>query len=88
MNFIEEICYFIEYFYLAAPNLVQPRSNEYLAMNAKKYQPILRNSVKTEGLMDSPLKFLSPFQKQKSAALAKDWRSFTHGLFGDILNNF
>lgn len=54
-------------------------------MNAKKLQSA-RNIESKLAPTDSPLKFLSPFQRQKSKALAKEWRAFNHGLFGDIIN--
>ncbi len=54
-------------------------------MNAKKFQPALKLESKSDA-MESPLKFLSPFQKAKSNAIAKEWKAFNNGLFGDIIN--
>lgn len=54
-------------------------------MNAKKFNPAGKLETK-EAVSDSPLKFLSPFQKQKTAALSKEWKAFTYGLFGEIIN--
>lgn len=54
-------------------------------MNAKKFQPA-RRIESNVAPTDSPLKFLSPFQREKSKALAKEWKAFNYGLFGDIIN--
>ena len=54
-------------------------------MNAKKLQSVVKIEVKAE-VEESPLKFLSAFQKSKSAALSKEWKAFNYGLFGQIIN--
>lgn len=54
-------------------------------MNAKKLQSVVKTESKAV-VKDSPLKFLSPFQKRKSASLSKEWKAFNYGLFGEIIN--
>tara|TARA_B100000508_G_C11367416_1_gene231982 strand:+ start:572 stop:739 length:168 start_codon:yes stop_codon:yes gene_type:complete len=53
-------------------------------MNAKQYI-FTKSAAKSYGV-DSPLRFLSPAQKQKAKTLSKDWKSFTYGIYGDILD--
>lgn len=54
-------------------------------MNAKKLQSVVKIET-TAVAKETPLKFLSPFQKQKSASLSKEWKAFNYGLFGQIIN--
>ncbi|MEZ4794286.1 MAG: hypothetical protein R2773_02210 [Flavobacteriaceae bacterium] len=55
-------------------------------MNAKKLAPSAKASFETPVSHDAPLKFLSRYQRFKSNSIAKDWKSFTYGMMGEILN--
>lgn len=55
-------------------------------MNAKKLIPGSSIPTSTVSLTASPLKYLSASQREKTDSIAKDWKLFTHGLFGEILN--
>ncbi len=55
-------------------------------MNAKKLTPDSSITALAVNQAASPLKYLSASQRAKSNSISKDWKLFTHGLFGEILN--
>lgn len=55
-------------------------------MNAKKLSPSSNGNITTVSAVESPLKYLSASQKRRTRVISKDWKLFTHGLFGEILN--
>jgi hypothetical protein len=55
-------------------------------MNAKKLTPDSRLLVAKDSLSDSHLKYLSASQRAKTRGISKDWKLFTYGLLGEILN--
>lgn len=55
-------------------------------MNAKKLTSDSAFKAVPESVPASPLKYLSSSQRAKTYGISKDWKLFTHGLFGEILN--
>lgn len=56
-------------------------------MHALKKSPRKNALPQSATIQETPLKFLSAMQREKSKRITKDWKLFTYPLFGEMIDN-